>query len=65
MYINVERTLRYSLVFRETMHKRWACALLFWYAVGRLVAGFEDSQDVFCIELLVAATRDGGVGNEG
>ena len=42
-----------------------ACALLFWYALGGLVAGFEDSQDILCIELLVAAARDGGVGNEG
>ena len=29
-----------------------------------LVAGFENSQNIFCIELLVAATRVGGVCNE-
>ena len=29
-----------------------------------LVAGFEDSQYVLCVQLLVAATRDGGVCNE-
>ena len=54
----------YCLVFRETMHKLFGLCIVVWYALGGLVAGFEDSQDVFCIELLVTATRDGRVGNE-
>ena len=47
------------------MHKHVACALLVYViSVGGLVAGFEDSQNIFGVELLVTATEGGGVGNE-